>query len=183
MKNRCIAALFALCLAVAVFGCSSEKPAEVVRDVIPLSPADKEKVAAFRKEMVNLENLTDKALKLAGSEIMNMVKGGEISVNLPDLAGKAGAECRQTCEALAKKAVPDTLPQEIKTNLSGAKDGLMAGYKLYGESFADINTFITEKKPLALIEYKQKSAQAKEQITAANDKLRKALATAGIATQ
>ncbi len=143
MRSRCIAAIFALCLAGAVFGCSSEKPAEVIQEVIPLSPADKEKIAAFRKEMVSLENLADKTLKLAGGEVMNIVKGGEISLSLPELARKAGAECRQTCEALAKKAVPDTLPPEIKANLSGARDGLMAGYKTSGESFAAINTFIT----------------------------------------
>ncbi len=183
MKNRFIRAIIVLTLFGAIFGCSSEKPVEVPQKqrVIPLSLADKEKVAAFRNEMVSLENLSDKTLKLAGKEIMNLAKGGEFSMNLSDLAGKAGSECRQTCEALAKKAVPETLPPEIKANLSEAKDGLMAGYKAYGESFAAINSLITEKKPLALIEYKRKSSQANDLIAAANSRLEKALGLAGIA--
>jgi len=58
---------------------------------------------AFRKEILNIENLTDKVVKLAGDELMNVIKGGDVSINLPSIVDKAKAECLLAGETLAKK--------------------------------------------------------------------------------
>ena len=56
-----ISGIMALC------GCTTEKAPVPQQQIsaISLTTADKEKLLAFQKEILNIENLTDKAVKLA----------------------------------------------------------------------------------------------------------------------
>jgi hypothetical protein len=167
----------------AICGCSSEKPPAPQQQLaaVTLSPADKEKLTAFQKDLMNIESLTDKAVKMAGDELKSVIKGGGISVNLPSIIDKAKAECLLAGESLDKKAVPETLPPEMKKLLDDGKVGLIASYKAYAESFDAIKGFVTDKNPLALLEYRKKSAQAQKLYNEASDKFKIIMTAAGVA--
>ncbi len=172
-----ISAIMALC------GCSSEKAPAPQQQLpaIKLSAVDKEKMQAFQKEILSIENLTDKAVKMAGDELKNVIKGGVISINLPSIIVKAKAECLLAGESLAKKAVPEILPPEMKSLLNDGKIGLIAAYKAYAESFEALRSFVADKNPMALLEYRKKSAQAQELYREAADKLKNVMMSAGVA--
>jgi hypothetical protein len=165
----------------AVCGCSSEKASAPQQQIsaITLSPADKEKLLSFQKEILNIENLTDKAVKLAGDELMNVIKGGGVSINLPSIVDKAKAECLLAVESISKKAIPEALPPEAKILLIEVKTGLIASYKAYAESFDAIKSFITDKNPMALLEYRKKNSQAQELNKGAADKFKTIMTAAG----
>jgi hypothetical protein len=166
-----------------LYGCSTEKAPAPQQQIpaISLSPADKEKLIAFQKEILNIEGLADKAVKLAVGELKNVITGGEASITLPSLIDKAKAECLQAGEALAKKAVPEALPPELKSLLNDGKTGLIAAYKAYSESFDAIKSFVVDKNPMALLEYRKKYSQAQELFATASDKFKKIMAAAGVA--
>jgi hypothetical protein len=166
----------------AVCGCSSEKASAPQQQIpaITISPADKENLLSFQKEILNIENLTDKAVKLAGDELMNVIKGGGVSINLPSIIDKAKAECLMAVELLSKKAIPEALPPEAKTLLIEVKNDLIASYKAYAESFDAIKNFITDKNPLALLEYRKKNSQAQELNNRAADKFKTIMTAAGV---
>jgi hypothetical protein len=181
MKHLAVLAL--ICASMALCGCSSEKAPEPPQKIpaITLSPADKELLRAFQKDILSAENLADKAVKLAGDELKNVIKGGEVSLNLTAIIDKAKAECLLAGETLAKKAVPEALPSEAKTLLNDGKTGLSAAYKTYGESFDSVRSFVTDKNPMALFEYRKKYSQAQELSTGATDKIKQIMMAAGVA--
>jgi hypothetical protein len=179
MKHIVVIALISVIMALC--GCSAEKAPEPLQKIpaITLSPADKEKLLAFQKEILNVESLTDKAVKLAGDELKNVIKGGGGSINLPSIIDKAKAECLLAGELLAKKKVPEALPPELKRLLNDGKTGLIAANKAYAESFVAIRSFVTDKNPMALLEYRKKSSQALELYTGATDKFKMIMTAAG----
>jgi len=181
MKNFVLITL--ICGITAFCGCSPEKAPAPLQQIpaFTLSQTDKEKLLAFQKEMLSVENLADRAIKLAVSEVKNVITGGESSVTLPALIDKAKAECLQAGELLAKKGVPDTLPPEAKTLLAEGKTGLIVAYKAYAESFEAIKSFVADKNPMALLDYRKKNALAQEQLTAATNKLNQIMTAAGVA--
>lgn len=166
----------------ALYGCSTEKAPEQPQNIpaIALSPADKEKLMAFQKEMLNIESLADKAVKLAGDELKNVIKGGEVSVSLPSIIDKAKAECLLAGESLAQKSVPEALPAEMKSLLNDGKIGLIAAYKAYAGSFDAIRSFVADKNPMALLEYRKKYSQAQELFTGATEKIKMIMTAAGV---
>jgi hypothetical protein len=172
-----------ICGIIALSGCTAEKPQQPPAAQLPsfsLSPADKEKLAAFQKEILSVESITDKAVKLAGDELKNVLTGGSISGSLPSLIDKAKAECLLAGEALAKKPVPEGLPPEVKNLLNDGRGGLIAAYTAYAESYSAIKSFIADKNPLALLEYRKKSSQAQDLYNSAADKFKTIMTAAGI---
>lgn len=165
----------------ALCGCTSEKAADLPQKIpaLTLSNTDKKKLMSFQKDLLSAENLADKAVKLAGDELKNVIKGGGIPINLPSLIDKAKAECRLAGESLAKKTVPDALPPEVKKLLNEGKIGLTAAYSAYAESFDAIKRFVADKNPLALLEYRKKSAQAQDLYTVASEKFKTVMTAAG----
>ncbi len=179
MKTLIVVALVALLQV--LIGCSAEKPPEP--QGIPafvLSLADKEKLAAFQKEVLTIENFTEKALNIATEELKTVLKGGEISLNLPSIIDRAKNESLKAAEALTKKAIPEGLPPEAKRLLGESKTGFMAAYKAYAESFDAIRSFTTNKNPMALLEYRKKNAEAQEQLKGATEKLKQIMTAAGV---
>ncbi|GAM10385.1 hypothetical protein OR1_02674 [Geobacter sp. OR-1] len=168
-------------LLMALSGCSSEKPPEPQKiQAFVLSLADKEKLVSFQKEVLNIENLTDKALNVATEELKTVLKGGEISINLPSIIDRAKNESLKAGEALAKKAIPESLPPEAKKLLNESKAGFIASYKAYAESFDAIRSFTTDKNPMTLLEYRKKNAEAQEQLKGATEKLKQIMTAAGV---
>jgi len=180
MKHLLLPALIIVMMALC--GCSTENTPAPQQQIpaITLSPVDKEKLLAFQKELLSVENLADKAVKLAGDELKNVIKGGEVSISLPSIIDKAKAECLLAGELLAKKAVPEALPPEVKVLINDGKTGLIASYKAYAESFDAIRSFFTDKNPMALLEYRKKYSQAQELYTGAADKLKTIMTAAGV---
>jgi hypothetical protein len=172
-----ISGIMALC------GCTTEKTPVPQQQIptITLSSVDKEKLLAFQKEMLNIENLTDKAVKLAVDELKNVIKGGEVSSNISSLIDKAKAECLLAGESLARKEIPEVLPTEAKILLNEGRTGLIAAYKAYAESFDAIRSFVADKNPMALLEYRKKNTQAQELYNAAAAKLKTVMTAAGAA--
>jgi len=166
----------------ALYGCSTQKPPEPQQKIpaITLSSVDKEKLMAFQKEVLSVENLTDKSIKLAADELKRVMTGGEASVSLPSIIEKAKLECLRSGEVLAKTVVPDALPPEAKILLTEGKTGLVIAYKAYAESFDAIRSFVTDKNPMALLEYRKKSALAQEQTYVATNKLKQIMTAAGV---
>ena len=167
----------------AICGCTTEKspPPQQQIPAITLTSVDKEKLQAFQKEILNVENLTDKAVKMAVDELKNVIKGGEVNVNVSSIIDKAKTECLLAGESLAKKAIPEALPPEAKNLLNEGKTGLIAAYKAYAESFDAIKNFITDKNPIALLEYRKKNAQALDFYNGAAAKLKTIMTAAGVA--
>jgi hypothetical protein len=166
----------------ALSGCTTEKTPEPQQQIpaLTLSASDKEKLLVFQKEILNIENLTDKAVKLAVDELKNVIKGGEVSTNIATLIDKAKTECLLAGEALAKKAIPESLPPEVKTLLNDGRTGLIAAYKAYAESFDAIKRFAADKNPMVLLEYRKKHTEAQELYNAAVIKLKTVMTAAGI---
>jgi hypothetical protein len=166
-----------------LYGCSNENTANSKQQIpaISLSLADKEKLLAFQKEVLSVESLADKAVKLAGDELKNVIKGGEVTVNLPTIIDKAKAECLLAGEVLAKKTIPEAFPPELKKHLNDGRNGFVAAYKAYAESYDAIKSFVTDKNPMALLEYRKKFSQAQELFTGARDKFTNIMAAAGAA--
>jgi hypothetical protein len=179
---RHLALIVLISVITALCGCTTEKTPEPQQKLpaITLSPADKEKLIAFQKEILNIENLTDRAVKLAVDELKNVFKGGGVTINLSSIIDKAKSECLLAGESLAKKAIPETLPPEAKNLLNDARSGLITAYKVYGESFDAIRNFINNKNPMALIEYQKKSSQAKDIYNTAAEKFKIIFTAAGI---
>jgi len=77
----------------ALCGCTTENAPAPQQQIpaITLSVADKEKLMAFQKEIMSVETLTDKAVKLAVDELKNGIKGGEVSINVSSVIDKAKA--------------------------------------------------------------------------------------------
>lgn len=163
-------------------GCTTEKTPEPQQQIpaISLSAADKEKLLAFQKEILNIENLTDKAVKLAVDELKNVIKGGEVSTNIATLVDKAKAECLLAGELLTRKVIPEVLPPEAKRLLDEGRTGLIAAYKAYAESFDAIKRFAADKNPMALHEFRKKHKEAQELYNAAAIKLKTVMTAAGI---
>jgi len=163
-------------------GCSTEKAPAPQQQLpaITLTPADKEKLQAFQKELLNIENLTDKAVKLATAELVNVIKGGEVTFNLSAIIDKAKTECLLAGVKLANKAVPEALPPEVKSLLAEGKTGMAAAYKAYADSFDAIRSFITDKNPMALLEYRKRNSQAQQLVTEASEKFKSIMTAAGI---
>lgn len=166
----------------AICGCSAEK-AQAPQQQLPaitLSPVDKEKLMAFQKEILNVEGVADKAVKLAVDELKNVITGGEVSINLPSLIDRAKAECLLAGETLAKNTVPEALPPEAKNLLNDGKIGLIAAYRAYSESFDAVKSFVVDKNPMALLEYRKKYSQAQELFATASEKFKKIMTAAGV---
>ena len=178
MKQIIVVALG--CTILAICGCSSEKAAEAPQQIpaITLSAADKEKLAAFQKDMLSVGSLADKAVKLAGAEVKNVIMGGK--VDLSSILEKAKAECVLTGASLAQKAVPAALPPEAKRLLDDGKSGLIAANKAYAESFDAIKSFAADRNPLVLLEHRRKSSQAREFYTVAAGKFKTIMTAAGV---
>jgi hypothetical protein len=166
----------------AVCGCTTEKTSEPPQKIpaITLSPADKVKLMAFQKDILSIESLTDKAVKLAGDEVKNIIKGGAVSMSIPAIVDKAKTECLLAGEAVAKKQVPEALPPGLKTLLNEGKSGLIAANKAYAESFDAIKSFIADKNPMALLEYRKKSSQAQKLFSDATEKFKTIMIAAGV---
>jgi hypothetical protein len=181
MKNSILIGLISAIMAIC--GCTSEKTPTPQQQIpaITLSAADKEKLQAFQKEILNVENLTDKAVKLAVDELKNVIKGGEVSINVSSVIEKAKSECLTAGESLAKKAIPEALPPEAKSLLNEGKTGLIAAYAAYAESFNAIKSFITDKNPIALLDYRKKNSQAQELYNGAAARFKTVMTAAGVA--
>lgn len=169
-------------LTISLFGCSGEKAPEQAQQIpsITLSQSEKDALVTYYKDVLSIESLAGKAIKVAEDEVVNVIKGGEGSITLTSIIDKAKNESIRTVESLAKANVPDMLPPEAKSLLSETKNDLAASYKAHAESFESINTFIAEKSPMALLEYRKKSAQAQELFTKATDKLNQIMKAAGV---
>ncbi len=72
------------------------------------------------------------------------------------------------------------MPPEVKTLLNDGRTGLIAAYKAYAESFDAIKSFVTDKNPMALLEYRKKNTQAQELYNGAADKFKTIMTAAGI---
>ena len=181
MKHLAVIAL--ICASLALCGCSTEKAAEPPPKLpaITLSPADKELLRAFQKDILSAEKLADRAVKLTGDELKNVLTGGEVSLNLPTIVAKAKAECLIAAELLARKAVPEALSPEMKSLLNEGKSGLSAAYQAYAESFDSVRSFVSDKNPMALLEYRKQYSQAQELSTKATAKIRQIMTAAGVA--
>lgn len=167
---------------ISLCGCSTEKaPAPPQRiAAFTLAPADKEKLMTFRKDLLSMESITDKAVKLAGEELKNVIKGGGVSLNLPSVIDKAKAECMLTGETLAKKGVPEALSPEVKNILNDGKTGLVSSYKAYADSFEAIKSFVSDKNPMSLLEYRKKNAEAQALYNVSAEKIKSIMTAAGI---
>jgi hypothetical protein len=165
-----------------ICGCTTEKAPAPQQPIpaITLSVVDKEKLQAFQKEILNVENITDKAVKLAVDELKNVIKGGAVSLNISSVIDKAKAECLLAGESLAKKAIPEALPPEAKKLLDEGRTGLIAAYKAYAESFEAIKSFVADKNPLALLEYRKKNSHAQELYNGASGKFKTIMTAAGV---
>ena len=181
MKHLAVIAL--ICASMALCGCSTEKAPEPPPKLpaITLSPADKELLRAFQKDILSDEKLADRAVKLAGDELKNVLTGGDVSLNLPTIVAKAKAECLLAAESLARKAVPEALSPEMKSLLNEGKSGLSAAYKAYAESFDSVRSFVADKNPMALFEYRKKYSQAQALSIEATDKIKQIMMAAGVA--
>lgn len=178
--KKCIV-FFLMILSLALIGCSGDKVQEQAQlPDITLSEAEKNALIAYYNDLISFEGIADKAIKVAENEAVNLIKGGEGSVTLASVIGKAKDECLRTVESLAKANVPDMLPPEAKKLLSEGKNDLAAAYKAHAESFESINAFIAEKNPMALIEYRKKSAQAQELFNTATAKLNQIMKASGV---
>jgi len=169
--------LLALC------GCTGEPDPQPPQKLpaVSLSAADKEKLAAFQKELLSVGNLADKGIKLATEEVKNVLKGGKVSLVLPSILDKAKAECLRSGAALAKKTVPAALPPEMKSLLTEGTAGLIAANAAYAESFDAIKSFVADKNPLVLLEYRKKCSQAQGLYGAAAAKFKVIMTAAGVA--
>lgn len=178
--------VFALVVAaMVVVGCSSEKEPQIqtvapVEEVKALTSADKQKIKKFRDGLFDIEKVSGKALAIVGDEMKLMAKGEKGALDVASLVEKAKTESAKSLDKFMKETVPGTLPPWFSRNLAEAKNGFVGGYKAKLESFEAVKKSIEEKNPMALLEYKQKDAQAQKLLGDANSRLRAVLAAAGI---
>lgn len=172
-----------ICMATALCGCTTENAPEPLQKIpaITLAPADKEKLVAFKKELLSVERFADIAVSLAGNELKKVITGGEISLSVPSIINKAKGECLLAGETLLKKTVPEALPPEAKKILTEGKTGLIDAYKGYAEAYDAMKNFVTDKNPMALLEYRKKQSQAQELFSRSTDKITMIMTAAGIA--
>ncbi len=178
--------LLAAIISLSIFGCSPEKKQEQVSAPAPpeqvklLSRKDRERILAFKKDLLNIENVSKKALSVVGDEIRLVLKGEKESFDVAALVDRAKVESRRSLDNLLKESVPEKLPPWFTQNLTDAKKGFQEGYTAKMESFAAVKRFIDEKSPTALLEYRQKEAQANKLLLDARGKLTLVLAAAGL---
>jgi hypothetical protein len=169
----------------ALVGCSSDKneisqappPAEQIK---ALSELDREKIAAFGKELFNIDRISAKAMALVGNEIKQVITGQKESVDAASLLDAAKGEAGKSLENMLKKAVPEGLPPWFVQNIGDAKKSFSDAYTARIASFDAIRRFIDEKNPVALIEYKQKAALADKTFRDARQKLAGILNASGL---
>ena len=158
-------------------GCSSEqKDASLLSPPPPeqiktLTQGDREKIAAFEKELFDIEKISKKAMTLVGNEVKQVITGEKDSVDAAALVATAKGEAMKSLDNLVTKSVPAKLPPWFSQNLLDAKKGFCAAYTAKIESFAEIKRFIDEKSPTALVKYKQKGALADKQFQDARKRL------------
>lgn len=180
---------FMAIMSLAVFGCSTEKKEAQVMEPAPpeqvrlLSQADKEKIMAYKKELFNIETVSKKAFSLVGDEIKLVVKGEKDAFDVASLVDKAKGEAGKSIDNLLNESVPEKLPPWFTQNLADVKKGFLDGYKAKAESFAAVKRFIDEKSPTALLEYKQKEAQANKLLQDARGKLTLVLTATSLPTE
>ncbi len=183
--KRCLFLLAAV-ISISIFGCSSEKTQDEVSAPAPpeqvklLSQKDRERIMTFKKELLDIENVSKKALALVGDEIKLVAKGEKESVDVAALVDKAKIESRKSLDNLLKETVPEKLPPWFSQNLTEAKKAFQEGYTAKMESFAAVKRFIDEKSPTALLEYRLKDTQANKLLQDARGKLGLVLAAAGL---
>ncbi len=181
-------ALFMAIISIALVGCSSEKKETQVTAPAPpeqirlLSEADKEKIIAFKNELLDIENVSKKAFALVGDELKLVLKGEKDAFDVASLVDKAKSESGKCVDNLLKEAVPETLPPWFRKNLQDVKNGFMDGYKAKIESFAAVKRFVDEKNPKALLDYRQKEAEANKLLQDARDKLTVVMAATGLSS-
>lgn len=165
-----------------LISCTADKAPTALQQLpaVSLSPADKEKLVVFQNDLLNIETITDKAIKIAVDELKNVIKGGTIPTDMTSVIERAKTECLLAGETLLKKSVPETLPPEMKKLLNEGQAGLVSSYKAYAESFDAIKSFINDKNPMALLDYQKKSALAKELYTNAANKFSVIMTAAGV---
>jgi len=170
---RQIVGIALTCMVLALCGCSSGTAPEQPQKLpsFTLSPSEKAALDAYCKNILSVESLADKAVKLAKNEAMNVIKGGEGSITLASLTDKAKNESLRAVESLAKTNIPEALPAEVKNLLKDGKSDLISAYTAHAESFEAIKSFIADKSPMALIEYRNKSSQAQELLSRATSRL------------
>jgi hypothetical protein len=178
-------AVFVVVLSLVISGCSPDKKEEpgssasLLGQITPLSQADKEKILAFKKELFDIEKVSQKALTLVGNEVKLMAKGEKSSFDAADLADKAKVESENALDAFAKKKLPENLSAWVNQNLKEVKEGYSASYKAKIESLAAVKKFLDEKNPLALLEYKKKASEAEKLLKGSTEKLVMVLSQAG----
>lgn len=163
-------------LLLALAGCSSDKketsqtppPPEQVK---ALSQFDREKIAAFGKDLFDIDKISAKAMALVGNEIKQVLTGQKESVDTASLLDAAKSEAGKSLENMLNKAVPEKLPPWFAQNLADTKKGFADAYTAKIASFDAIMKFMNEKNPAALIEYKQKAALADKSFRNAREKL------------
>ncbi len=179
------AALLVMFLLLAISGCSSEKKEEQAAPVPPeqvrlLSRADREKMLAFKREMLDIENISKKAVAIVGEEIRLVARGEKDALDVSALVDRAKIESKNSLDNLAKRTIPERLPPWFSQNLAEAKKGFQEGFRAKMESFIAVKRFIDEKSPLALLEYRQKEKQANSLLQDARGKLDLVLNAAGL---
>ena len=158
-------------------GCSAEqKDAALISPPPPeqiktLTQGDREKIAAFEKELFDIERISKKAMTLVGNEVKQMITGEKNSVDAAALVATAKGEAMKSLDNLVTKSVPAKLPPWFSQNLLDAKKNFSAAYTAKVESYAAIKRFIDEKSPTALVEYRQKAVLADNQFQDARSRL------------
>jgi len=166
-------------------GCSSDRNEKPVTPTAPpeevraLSQGDREKIAAFEKELFSIENLSKKALAIVGNELKQVLKGEKDTVDVTALVEKAKGEASQSLNNLLTVAVPAKLPPWFTQNLMDAKKGFSDAYTAKIESFEAVKRFVDEKSPAALLEYRQKGTLADRQFQDARERLAAVLKASG----
>jgi hypothetical protein len=166
-------------------GCSAEQKDESLMSPPPLeqvktlTQGDREKIAAFEKELFDIEKISKKAMTLVGNEVKQVITGEKDSVDAAALVDTAKGEAKKSLDNLVTKYVPAKLPPWFSKNLLDVKKGYSAAYTAKIESFAAIKRFIDEKSPSALLEYRQKAALADKQFQDAREKLAAVLKASG----
>jgi len=170
-------------------GCSAEQKDKSLMSPPPpeqiktLTQGDREKIAAFEKEMFDIEKISKKAMTLVGNEVKQVISGEKDSVDAAALLATAKGEAMKSLDNLVTKSVPAKLPPWFSQNLSDAKKGFSDAYSAKIESFAAIKRFLDEKSPVALLEYRQKAALADKQFQDARGRLAAVLKASGLAAE
>jgi hypothetical protein len=63
---------------------------------------------------------------------------------------------------------------------SAAETGLIASYMAYGESYEAIRSYITDKSPMAILEYRKKYSEAQMLYSGAAEDIKKFMTAAGV---